>query len=137
MLPFARTFEALTGHAPFPWQERLFQIWVKGDFSMNCVLPTGVGKTSVVAIWLICLASNPKAVPRRMVYVVNRRTVVDQTTTEVERIVKNLDAAGLDGHLRRLGVFKLDPDESALAVSPLRGQMADNRLCLPIPAALP
>jgi CRISPR-associated endonuclease/helicase Cas3 len=46
-------------------------------------LPTGLGKTSIIAIWLIALTNRPEVTPRRLVYVVNRRTVVDQTTTEV------------------------------------------------------
>jgi CRISPR-associated endonuclease/helicase Cas3 len=62
-------------------------------------------------VWLIALA-NGKPVPRRLVYVVNRRTVVDQTTDEVEKYRKNLAAAGIPG---------------PLAISTLRGQFADNR----------
>ena len=47
---------------------------------------------------------------RRLVYVVNRRTVVDQTTVEVEKYKKN--------RLREIPDF---------AISTLRGQFADNR----------
>jgi CRISPR-associated endonuclease/helicase Cas3 len=72
-----------------------------------------MGKTSIVAVWLIALGSGAE-VPRRLVYVVNRRTVVDQTTNEVERLRENLPKLKLPG---------LD----ALAVSTLRGQFADNR----------
>lgn len=55
-------------------------------------------------------------IPRRLVYVVNRRTVVDQTTDEVERLRKNLPKLkNLPDHVRHL------------AISTLRGQFADNR----------
>ena len=85
MLDFAETFNKLTDHAPFPWQQDLYDHWFAvGKIPKACNLPTGLGKTSVIAIWLIALA-NGKTVPRRLVYVVNRRTVVDQTTVEVEK----------------------------------------------------
>ena len=82
---FATTFKALTGNEPFPWQEALYVRFIAGDIPASCNLPTGMGKTSVIAIWLIALATHPDKMPRRLVYVVNRRTVVDQTTVEVEK----------------------------------------------------
>ena len=85
----------------------------------------GVGKTSVIPIWLIALATNPTSVPRRLVYVVNRRTVVDQATEEAEKVRKRLpDEPGLMGRLRDLCA---NPDGVPLAISTLRGQFADNR----------
>jgi CRISPR-associated endonuclease/helicase Cas3 len=124
-IPFANAFKALTGHAPFPWQERIYDDWLaRGETPPSCNLPTGLGKTSVVAIWLIALANGAK-VPRRLVYVVNRRTVVDQTTAEVERIRDRIETAGIAAALRR--VCRLDDHEPPLAISTLRGQFADNR----------
>jgi CRISPR-associated endonuclease/helicase Cas3 len=89
-----------------------------------CDLPTGLGKTSVIAIWLIALAEGKASVPRRLVYVVNRRTVVDQTTAEVEKLRRNLEPSGLDNLLRNFATL---PSDSPLAISTLRGQFADNR----------
>ena len=112
MLDFPKTFETLTDHPPFPWQTALYERFCRegdGNIPKACNLPTGLGKTSVIAIWLIALA-NKKNVPRRLVYVVNRRTVVDQTTDEVEKYQKNLAKAGI-----------VEP----LAISTLRGQHAD------------
>lgn len=80
---FAATFEALTGHRPFPWQEALYDRFKRGEIPKSCNLPTGLGKTSVIAVWLIALANHPERMPRRLVYVVNRRTAVDQPTVEV------------------------------------------------------
>jgi CRISPR-associated endonuclease/helicase Cas3 len=120
---FQQAFEALTGHCPFPWQERLFSEWfAKGRVPPSCNLPTGLGKTNVIAVWLIALANGAK-VPRRLVYVVNRRTVVDQATHEVERLRENLAKAGLIHPLNRLCAFAHDVP---LAISTLRGQFADN-----------
>ena len=85
---FEDAFKHLTGNTPFPWQESLYQRFISDrhdNIPSSCSLPTGLGKTSVVALWLIALAQHPDRVPRRLVYVVNRRTVVDQTTIEVEK----------------------------------------------------
>src|SRR5262249_12042779 len=92
----------------------------------SCNLPTGLGKTSVIAVWLIALA-NGAAVPRRLVYVVNRRTVVDQTTIEVEKYRDNLRAAGLFDTMAAKCDASLKADDSPLATSTPRGQSADNR----------
>src|SRR5579884_1473996 len=83
-LEFRTQFERLTGRRPFPWQEDLYFRLESGNPPSGCDIPTGLGKTSVVALWLIALANQSAKVPRRLVYVVNRRTVVDQTTAEVE-----------------------------------------------------
>ncbi|HEX3659668.1 MAG TPA: type I-U CRISPR-associated helicase/endonuclease Cas3 [Pirellulales bacterium] len=133
-LAFGTAFESLTGHAPFPWQECLFGRFVEGDFPTACDIPTGLGKTSVVAVWLIALASLPDKLPRRLVYVVNRRTVVDQTTVEVRKLRDKILNAGLQDRLSRLCAIPLANNEPALAISTLRGQFADNREWLTDPA---
>lgn len=110
-LDFDTAFEGLTGNPPFPWQRALYNEWLsKGLIPQSCNLPTGLGKTSVIAVWLIGRANYPDKMPRRLVYVVNRRTVVDQTTDEVEKYHR-AKVAGI-------------PD---FAISTLRGQFADNR----------
>src|SRR5262249_46936550 len=117
-----------TGNRPFPWLQKLYDDWLaKGMLPSSCDIPTGLGKTSVVAVWLIALARQPQAVPRRLVYVVNRRTVVDQTTDEVEKLRRNLGAAGVLDSLTKLCAISLEENEPALAISTLRGQFADNR----------
>jgi CRISPR-associated endonuclease/helicase Cas3 len=116
MIDFKTKFKALTEYAPFPWQIKLFEEWfAEGRFPHSCNLATGLGKTSVIAIWLIALMDQPDKVPRRLVYIVNRRTVVDQTTEEVMKIRKNLSKLeGAPKHVQQL------------AISTLRGQFADN-----------
>ena len=121
-------FQLLTAREPFPWQQRLLKKWEVADFTDDILrLETGTGKTSTIAIWLAALAANPARVPRRLVYVVNRRTVVDQTTSEVEDICERLRGTQLDSMLRSLSTISLDSNEVALAVSTLRGQLADNQ----------
>lgn len=132
-LDFYATFKTLTGHAPFPWQEELYRCFAGEDgrtIPQTVSIPTGLGKTNVIAVWLIALA-NGAAVPRRLVYVVNRRTVVDQTTDEVERLRKNLankpELGELRSAMRKLSATAQDRGQAPLAISTLRGQFADNR----------
>ena len=67
------------GETPFPWQEELLERFAAGVFDRALDIPTGLGKTAVMAIWLIARAMG-SSVPRRLVYVVDRRAVVDQAT---------------------------------------------------------
>jgi CRISPR-associated endonuclease/helicase Cas3 len=113
---FGDDFIRLTGHRPFPWQRRLFREWfAQGCVSSCCDIPTGLGKTSVMAIWYLALRAGA-SVPRRLVYVVDRRAVVDQATTIA-------------------GEIKEKSDDSTLRISTLRGQHVDNRAWLADPAA--
>jgi len=125
---FSDQFAKLTDHPPFPWQWDLYDSWFsKGNIPESCNLPTGLGKTSVIAIWLIALANHPDKMPRRLAYVVNRRTVVDQTTDEVQKYRDNLRTSGLFDVLKARCAAPLKNDDSPLALSTLRGQFADNR----------
>src|SRR5205814_2205602 len=125
---FTTAFCSLTGaKAPFPWQEALFLRFARCDMPSSCDIPTGLGKTSVVAIWLIALATNPEKLPRRLIYVVNRRTVVDQTTNEVVKLRSKLRCAGLFDRLSKMCNRPLQNGDAPLAISTLRGQFADNR----------
>jgi CRISPR-associated endonuclease/helicase Cas3 len=121
-------FEALTGRTPFLWQERFYDFLTRGRFAdlARCDIPTGLGKTSVVALWLMALAAHPERIPRRLVYVVNRRTVVDQTTAEILRLRENLAPAGIYEPLEALCTPGI-PRDRPLAISTLRGLLADNR----------
>jgi len=130
---FAEVFKKLTGSPPFPWQKTLYYRMIGGDFPSTASLPTGLGKTSIIAVWLCALvtASDPtaEAIPRRLVYVVNRRTVVDQTTAEVERLREALELQELTEMrevLSNLCALPLPAGSPPLAVSTLRGQFADN-----------
>jgi CRISPR-associated endonuclease/helicase Cas3 len=122
---FKASFDLLTDSKPFPWQEALFAKFIGAKYPPTADIPTGLGKTSVVAIWLIALLTHSDRVPRRLVYVVNRRTVVDQTTTEVERLRERLKTN--PEWMSKLTALCAVPTEMPLALSTLRGQFADNR----------
>ncbi len=129
---FEEAFLGVTGFKPMLWQERLYrECFVGGAIPSVSDIPTGLGKTSVMAIWLIALARQLQAgkvtLPRRLVYVVNRRTVVDQATREAEgmraALCTKLGLREMAAALRSLGI---DASASPLAISTLRGQFADN-----------
>ena len=126
-IPFSTAFEALTGHKPMSWQRRLFDFLRRGWLPDAIDLPTGLGKTSVMAIWLLARAflETGSVLPRRLIYVVDRRVVVDQATAEAERIAGGLGRNGVvyDDLRERLG---LQPGQNLL-ISTLRGGRADNR----------
>ena len=53
---FDVSFAALTGNAPLGWQRRLFlEHFLRGDIAPALDIPTGLGKTSVIVIWLLAL----------------------------------------------------------------------------------
>lgn len=131
---FLASYSSLTGHrGPMTWQQRLFDLFVQGKIPAALDLPTGLGKTSVMAIWLVARALAEgdalKAIPRRLVYIVDRRAVVDQATEEAEKLRRALcgDAAHLKG---ALGL-----SNGTLPISTLRGAHVDNREWLDNPAA--
>ncbi len=114
--------------SPFPWQEEMlarFRAGIGNRLSLD--IPTSLGKTSVIGAWLLA-KSDGAALPRRLVYVVDRRAVVDQSTGEALRLRSWVDA-NPDVKLK-LG---LDADRS-LPISTLRGQYVDNREWLEDPS---
>lgn len=112
---------------PFPWQVELLRRFRRGELVSSLDIPTGLGKTAVMAVWLVARALGA-ALPRRLVYVVDRRAVVDQATEIAEALrmwVANnqdvADALGVGGR--------------GLPISTLRGQHVDNRAWLEDPSS--
>jgi len=117
---------------PFPWQFRLLDSMLDGTIPPHLDIATGLGKTSVLPIWVVARALNA-GLPNRLVYVVDRRAVVDQATLEADRLAKLLQpgAVGILAEIRRgLGLGERTP----LPVSTLRGQHADNQQWLADPS---
>lgn len=127
---FDANFEALTGHRPFPWQRRAFECMLSGALPQSVDIPTGLGKTAVMAVWLLARAECA-ALPRRLVYVVDRRAVVDQATEFAETLRCKLNGDGLRRVRRALGL----EHGQRLPISTLRGHHADNREWMEDPSA--
>ncbi|HRQ74540.1 MAG TPA: type I-U CRISPR-associated helicase/endonuclease Cas3 [Phycisphaerales bacterium] len=138
---FQNYFTAFTEHTPLRWQTRLYERLLCGDVPPTCNLLTGLGKTSVIPIWLIaltmqCGADEHNRLPRRLVYVVNRRTVVDQATDVVAQMRQRLQQPGdarwktyrdaLIDLAKRLRAMAAFANDEPFGVSTLRGELADN-----------
>jgi CRISPR-associated endonuclease/helicase Cas3 len=111
---------------PFPWQLDLLRSFLRGDSVHALDIPTGLGKTATMAIWLVARALGAK-VPRRLVYVVDRRAVVDQATDTAEALREWLQRERPIADALRLG-------DQPLPISTLRGQYIDNRKWLDDPS---
>lgn len=112
---------------PFPWQEELFTRFVNGTIERSLDIPTGLGKTAVMATWLVARAHGA-ALPRRLVYVVDRRAVVDQATDVARGLRQYVDS---DPELKQA----LGLGDRSLPISTLRGQYVDNKEWLEDPAS--
>jgi CRISPR-associated endonuclease/helicase Cas3 len=123
-------FQEMTGYPPFPWQERLLRSFINNEIPSYINIPTGCGKTKIMHIWLLALAhqatTGKVSIPRRLVWIVNRRTVVDQATEEAEDIVQKLSRPQLREVRDALLSISLGELEEPVAVSTLRGELADN-----------
>ncbi|MCL5947163.1 MAG: type I-U CRISPR-associated helicase/endonuclease Cas3 [Chloroflexi bacterium] len=129
----------MTGFSPMNWQHRLYECFVANDLPDACDIPTGLGKTSILVIWLLALVQQAEdgkiSLPRRLIYIVNRRTVVDQATEVAECLRRRLlepEAQEWRDHSSTLSSIAetlaslCAADGVPLAVSTLRGEFADN-----------
>lgn len=125
--------------APYPWQERLLRLVVEtGTLPTAFDLPTGTGKTSLIDILVFALAleadgpPSSRRVPLRIVFVVDRRTIVDQAFSHARHVAKALrNATGgvlyrVAERLRRLASatepdLADSPSAAPLAVGLMRG----------------
>ena len=112
---FEEKFADLMCHDPYPWQRRLYDRLAMGDMPDALGIPTGLGKTSVIPVWLLALSDSLKRqgaarVPIRLVYIVDRRVIVDQASDTARQIAGKI--SGADGTAASL---------PPLSVSTLRG----------------
>ncbi len=124
-MTFVKRFEWLTGHSPYLWQSEIFNAVLENRIPAALALPTGSGKTSLIPIWLLALLqqqmSGRVALPRRLVWVINRRAVVDQATEIAEHMS---DKFAKPSELRT--VLDSMSVTGGLGVSTLRGEHEDN-----------
>ncbi|MDE0377020.1 MAG: type I-U CRISPR-associated helicase/endonuclease Cas3 [bacterium] len=117
---FVPYFQDVHGYPPFPWQERLTaEVLETGKWPKVIDLPTGTGKTAVLDTAIFSLAVRPEIFPRRVVFVIDRRIIVDQVYKRALCIQKRIAMAptevlrkiqgrlGAVGESRPLGVVAL------------------------------
>lgn len=96
---------------PYPWQEDLQSQVMNSGWPVSISVPTGLGKTTAITVWLYELARQihqgvPRTAPMRLFYVVNRRVVIDQTHTYVNELLAALQSSAHE---------KLQPVRDALS----------------------
>ncbi|MCY4523074.1 MAG: type I-U CRISPR-associated helicase/endonuclease Cas3 [Caldilineaceae bacterium] len=119
---FPAFFEEIHGYPPFPWQHRLTRLVLeRKTWPPVIALPTGTGKTAVLDTAVFCLAVDPVSFPRRTVFVIDRRIVVDQVCERARCIrdrVAGADSGVLGAVKARLAGLS---DGEPLEVAALRG----------------
>ena len=116
-------FRAIVGHDPWPWQRRLYAALVGGDAPDAVDLPTGLGKTITVLVLLLARLRN-HGLPRRIVYIVDRRAIVDQTAAAIEAWINRI--AELPALVRAFDACAAFPAERPVGLGVLRGGLADD-----------
>lgn len=121
------------GHKPFPWQQRLAESVAAGAWPDALNLPTSSGKTAVVDVWLWAHSVGIPRTPRRLYYVIDRRTLVDAVAEHAQGMISRAD---LDARVVRLrggtGAsdegWMLDPSKPVL-ISTTVDQIGSRLLC--------
>lgn len=104
---FKQFFQKATGYEPFPFQIRLA---TSPTFPQIINVPTGSGKTaSVVGAWLWRrYYGSDRQMPRRLVYCLPMRSLVEQTAEEARRILDNIGLlADRPSEIDRVSVYTL------------------------------
>jgi hypothetical protein len=134
---FELNYALLREQPPMKWMGRLF-LRLTDDMCPSLVdLPTGAGKTDVAVIWVLALAwyglntATRKPVPRRLVWVVNRRVLVQQVFRLADKLKEKIfisrDDPGSPGDLHE-GLARLSGDQADIfRIVQLRGQLIDDR----------
>ena len=122
-LPSIPHFRALVGHPPYPWQRRLYMEFAAGRVPAALSIPTGLGKTVCVLLAVLARLVSP-ALPRRVVYIVDRRAIVDQTAVAIRGWIDRIGALPeLARAFDRCAAF---PGPRPVGLGVLRGGLADD-----------
>lgn len=119
---FPAYFRSVHGFEPFPWQVRLTEsVLADGRWPEVIDLPTGSGKTAAIDTAVFTLAAQPDHFPRRVVFVIDRRIIVDQVCNRA-RVIEEAISGAQTGVLHRIRErFLTITDGAPLGVAALRG----------------
>ncbi|MFE4108402.1 type I-G CRISPR-associated helicase/endonuclease Cas3g [Almyronema epifaneia] len=123
MTDFAEWFHSITGNFPFPYQANLAN---RPTLPLFLDAPTGVGKTAAIALgWLWrrhkADTSIRRQTPRRLLYCLPMRTLVEQTYSEIANWLEKAELNEVVGlHLLMGGAVSQDwdalPDKDCILV---------------------
>ncbi|EXJ13609.1 type I-G CRISPR-associated helicase/endonuclease Cas3g [Imhoffiella purpurea] len=122
METFSDWYLSRHGRTPFPWQARLAERIAADHWPDALTPPTASGKTGVIDAWLWAWQCG-HPVPRRLVYVIDRRLVVDGVTDYARDLAASLPEAErpaivtLRGGMTIDEDWVLDPTRPAIVVS--------------------
>ena len=88
---FGTFFETATGHRPYGYQARI----ARDGLPPLVTAPTGAGKTAIILAWLWrrLHGPDPGGTPRRLVYVLPQRSLVEQVAGQTREWLANLGLA--------------------------------------------
>ncbi len=92
-------FVRIHARAPFPWQRRLSALVADGRWPEAVHLPTSAGKTAIIDVWLWARSQGWAHVPRRLYYLIDRRSLVDAAADYAQA---SMSRSGTDGAVVRL-----------------------------------
>ena len=126
---FPSVFSAVHGAPPFAWQRRLLHTVIEHGWPTAIAAPTGTGKTAVLDIALFHLALATSGVacspaPRRIVFAVDRRVIVDQAFIRARTLRDALGTAS-EGPMAAMAAAlrSAGAEDEPLQVEVLRGGM--------------
>jgi len=111
-MQYREFFENATGHAPYPYQQRL----AEGEWPDALNVPTGLGKTAAVTLaWLYRRRQlKQEEMPLRLVWCLPMRVLVEQTVANIECWLKKHELHG-------------NPGDGKVSISVLMGGAAELR----------
>ena len=108
-MTFPDWYQARHGYLPFPWQAALAGRIANGDMPSALTPPTSSGKTGVIDVWLWARLTGCD-IGRRLVYVIDRRVVVDGVLDYAERLAETLPEAERPAIVQLRGGITIDND---------------------------
>ena len=90
MQTFDELFRLATGYTPHGYQRRI----ARDGLPDIVEAPTGTGKTGIILAWLWRRFHSPETTPRRLIYALPQRSLVDQVAGEVGKWLARTRTAG-------------------------------------------